>query len=204
MSVVTSNAINATLLREPQLQLHSRYRPGREHRRRLLCHGGQSVDRGQDPSRVHRLCQGQSGQDQHGFDRQRDPDPCLRRAVQDDGRRRLASRPLSRRVSLPDLLGGQVQVVFGPICPSRSSCIQAGKLRALAVTTSGSVRRRCRTSRPWLHFVPGYEASVRYGIGAPRNTPAEIVDRLNKEINAGLADPKMKARLPTWRHSRCR
>ena len=49
--------------------------------------------------------------------------------------------------------------------------------------------------RPWANFVPGYEASAWYGIGAPKNTPAEIVDKLNKEINAGLADPKMKARL---------
>ena len=94
---------------------------------------------------------------------------------------------------LPDLLGGQVQVVFGPIA-QLVELIQAGKLRAIAVTSAAG-----QATLPDLptvaEFVPGYEASVRYGIGAPRNTPAEIVDRLNKEINESLADPKMKARL---------
>jgi tripartite-type tricarboxylate transporter receptor subunit TctC len=94
---------------------------------------------------------------------------------------------------LPDLLGGQVQVVFGPI-PQFVELVQAGKLRALAVTAAAG--RATLPDMPIMaEFVPGYEASVRYGIVAPRNTPTEIVDRLNKEINAALADPKMKARL---------
>ena len=72
--------------------------------------------------------------------------------------------------------------------------IRAGKLRALAVTTA--TRSEALPDIPTVgEFVPGYEASAWFGIGAPKNTPAEIIDKLNKEINAGLADPKMKARL---------
>ena len=94
---------------------------------------------------------------------------------------------------LPDLLGGQVQVVFGPIA-QLVELIQAGKLRAIAVTSAAG--QATLPNIPTVaEFVPGYEASVRYGIVAPRNTPAEIIDKLNKEINAALADPKMKARL---------
>jgi tripartite-type tricarboxylate transporter receptor subunit TctC len=94
---------------------------------------------------------------------------------------------------LPDLLGGQVQVVFGPIAQF-VELIQAGKLRALAVTAA--IGQATLPDVPTIaEFVPGYEASVRYGIVAPGNTPAAIVERLNKEINASLADEKMKARL---------
>jgi tripartite-type tricarboxylate transporter receptor subunit TctC len=94
---------------------------------------------------------------------------------------------------LPDLLGGQVQVVFGPIA-QLVELIQAGKLRAIAVTAAAG--QATLPNIPTVaEFVPGYDASVRYGIGAPRNTAAEIIDKLNKEINESLADPKMKARL---------
>jgi tripartite-type tricarboxylate transporter receptor subunit TctC len=94
---------------------------------------------------------------------------------------------------LTDLLGGQVQVAFDNM-PSSIEHIRAGKLRALAVTTS--TRSDALPDIPTVNsFVPGYEASAYFGIGAPRNTPPEIIDKLNKEINAGLADPKMKARL---------
>ena len=83
--------------------------------------------------------------------------------------------------------------MFGPM-PSSIEYIKTGKLRALAVTTA--TRSEVLPDLPTVgDFVPGYEASTWFGIGAPKNTPAEIVDRLNKEINAGLADPKMKARL---------
>jgi tripartite-type tricarboxylate transporter receptor subunit TctC len=70
--------------------------------------------------------------------------------------------------------------------------IRAGSIRALGVTTSTTALPDIPTLS---EFVPGYEASVWYGLGAPKNTPAEIVDKLNKEINAALADPKLKARL---------
>ena len=87
-------------------------------------------------------------------------------------------------------------------CLSRSSYIRAGKLRALAVTTA--TRSEALPDVPTVgEFVPGYEASGWYGIGAPRNTPAEIIDKLNKEINAALADPKMKARLADLALTRC-
>jgi tripartite-type tricarboxylate transporter receptor subunit TctC len=93
----------------------------------------------------------------------------------------------------PDLLGGQVQVLFGPV-PSSIGYIQAGKLRALAATTA--TRLEVLPDVPTVgEFVPGYEASGWQGIGAPKNTPAEIIGRLNEEINAALADPKMKGRL---------
>jgi tripartite-type tricarboxylate transporter receptor subunit TctC len=95
--------------------------------------------------------------------------------------------------ALTDLLGGQVQVMFASVLAS-TEYIRAGKLRALAVTST--TRSEALPDTPTVgEFVPGYEASGWFGIGAPRNTPAEIVDRLNKEINAGLADPKLRARL---------
>ncbi len=95
--------------------------------------------------------------------------------------------------ALNDLLGGQVQVAFASM-PSSIEFIRAGKLRALAVTTA--TRSEVLPDVPTVgEFVPGYEASAWYGLGAPKATPAEIVDKLNKEINAALADPKMKARL---------
>jgi tripartite-type tricarboxylate transporter receptor subunit TctC len=95
--------------------------------------------------------------------------------------------------AMTDLLGGQVQVMFDPVVSSLPH-IRAGKLRPLAVTTS--TRSEMLPDIPTVgDFLPGYEASIWFGVGAPRNTPSEIVDRLNREINAGLADPKMRARL---------
>jgi tripartite-type tricarboxylate transporter receptor subunit TctC len=94
--------------------------------------------------------------------------------------------------ALTDLIGGQVQVMFD-VMTSSIEHIRAGKLRALAVTSS--TRSEALPDVPTMgEFVPGYEASNIRGVGVPRNTPAEIIDWLNKEINAGLADPKMKAR----------
>jgi tripartite-type tricarboxylate transporter receptor subunit TctC len=95
--------------------------------------------------------------------------------------------------ALVDLLGGQVQMFFG-VLTSSIEYIRAGKLRPLAVTTA--VRVEILPEVPTLgEFLPGYEASDWYGICAPRGTPGEIIDKLNAEINAGLADPKLKARL---------
>ena len=94
---------------------------------------------------------------------------------------------------LIDLLGGQVQVTFDPM-PSSIEYVRAGRLRALAVTTA--IRSEALPDVPPVgDFVSGYESSTWYGVGAPKNTPTEIIDKLNKEINAGLADPKIKARL---------
>jgi tripartite-type tricarboxylate transporter receptor subunit TctC len=95
--------------------------------------------------------------------------------------------------ALTDLIAGQVQVMF-PATVSSIEYIRDGRLRALAVTTA--TRSELLPDIPTMgEFVPGYEASGWFGVGAPKATPAEIVEKLNKEINAGLADPKIKARL---------
>jgi tripartite-type tricarboxylate transporter receptor subunit TctC len=95
--------------------------------------------------------------------------------------------------ALVDLLAGQVQVGFITTAAS-IEYIKTGRLRALALTTA--TRSETLPNIPTVgEFVPGYETSNWFGVGIPKNTPADIVDKLNKEINAGLADPKMKARL---------
>jgi tripartite-type tricarboxylate transporter receptor subunit TctC len=94
--------------------------------------------------------------------------------------------------ALGDLLGGQVQVLFGGL-PGSLEHFRAGKLRALAVTTA--TRSQVMPDLPSVgEFLPGYDTSVWYGFGVPRGTPAEIVNTLNREVNAGLADARMKAR----------
>jgi len=95
--------------------------------------------------------------------------------------------------AMVDLVGGQVQIGFATMTAS-IGFIRAGKLRPLAVTTVQ--RSEALPGVPSVsEFVPGYEASSWFGVAAPAGTPAEIVDRLNAEINAGLADPTIKARL---------
>jgi tripartite-type tricarboxylate transporter receptor subunit TctC len=95
--------------------------------------------------------------------------------------------------AMTDLLSGQVQVMFATM-PSAIEAIRSGKLRALAVTSA--TRSPALPDVPSVgDYVPGYEASALYGVGVPRNTPGEIIDMLNREINAGLADPRLKARL---------
>ena len=98
--------------------------------------------------------------------------------------------------ALTDLLGGQVQVVFASI-PSSIGYIAGGQLRPLAVTTT----TRWATLPdipPLVDFVPGYEMSTWYGLGTPKNTPAAIIDRLNVETNAVLADPTFRTKLAIW------
>jgi len=95
--------------------------------------------------------------------------------------------------ALTDLIAGQLQVYFGALTSS-IEYIKAGRLRALAVTTAK--RSAALPDLPTVgEFLPGYEASQWYGVGVPKNTPVEIVDKLNNEIDAGLADSKIKARL---------
>jgi tripartite-type tricarboxylate transporter receptor subunit TctC len=95
--------------------------------------------------------------------------------------------------AMTDLLAGQVQVMFDPVVTSLGH-IRDGRVRPLAVTTPG--RSEVLPDVPPVgDFVPGYEASIWFGVGAPSGTPADIVAKLNTEINAGLADPKIKARL---------
>ena len=98
-----------------------------------------------------------------------------------------------RGAYMPDLLAGQMQVVFAPVAQS-VGLVRTGKLRALAVTAAK--RLEVLPDVPSMgEFVPGYEATGWYGIGAPKNTPAEIVDKLNEATNGALADPKLKTRL---------
>ncbi|HZP74826.1 MAG TPA: tripartite tricarboxylate transporter substrate binding protein [Pseudolabrys sp.] len=93
----------------------------------------------------------------------------------------------------PDLLSGQVQVTFNPL-PSSLNYIKTGQLRALAVTSA--TRQAVLPDVPTVgEFVPGYEGNAWFGVGAPKNTPKDIVDKLNRTINAGLADAKLKAKL---------
>jgi tripartite-type tricarboxylate transporter receptor subunit TctC len=95
--------------------------------------------------------------------------------------------------ALTALLGGQVQVMFASM-PGSVEYVKAGKLRALAITTA--TRSDKLPDIPTVgEFMPGYEVNQWYGVGAPKGTPSDIIDKLNKEINVGLADPKMKARL---------
>jgi tripartite-type tricarboxylate transporter receptor subunit TctC len=95
-------------------------------------------------------------------------------------------------LAMTDMLGGQVQVMFDNV-PSSLEQIRSGKLRPLAVTTS--VRSEALPDVPTVaDFVPGYESSAWYGVAVPKGTPPEIIDVLNREINAGLADPKLRAR----------
>jgi len=95
--------------------------------------------------------------------------------------------------ALTDLIAGQVQLMFADT-PSSIGHIRAGKLRALAVTTA--VRSEILPDAPTVsEYLPGFEASNWFGIAAPKSTPPEIIDKLNKEMNVALADPKIKARL---------
>jgi len=95
-------------------------------------------------------------------------------------------------LALTDMIGGQVQVMFDNI-PTAAEFVRSGKLRGLAVT--GAARSEVLPELPTVaEFVPGYEATSWYGLGAPKGTPADIVEKLNREVNTILADPKLKAR----------
>jgi len=99
----------------------------------------------------------------------------------------------SSAAATTDLLSGVVQVYFGTTADLIEH-IKAGRVRALAVATT--TRSEVLPDVPAIaESVPGYAASAWYGVGAPRNTPAAVIEKLNKEINAGLADPKLKAKL---------
>src|SRR5262249_54792708 len=152
------------------------------------------ISSGQDGSRVHCLCQGQSRQAQHGIGWRRKLGPCNRRVVQDDDRRRHDSRSVSWRGTRNDR----------PAWRTGSSLLYPHDIinRVHQSWQAAGARRDHRDAlgRAAGHpdvgdFVPGYEASAWFGVGAPRNTPAEIIDKLNKEINAGLSDPALRRRL---------
>ena len=193
LMVVATNAINATLYDEPQFQFDPRHRAGRVHCGHVLrscwsIHHSRPKSVPEfiayakaNPGKINMASAG-TGSGPH---------------VAGELFKMMAGVDL---VHVPyrgsywaDLLGGQVQVAFAPI-PSSTGYIQAGTLRALAVTSAK--RLDALPDLPTVReFVPGYEAIGWYGVGAPKNTPAEVVDKLNNEINAVLADPTNKARL---------
>ena len=156
-------------------------------------YGRQSVSAGQDRCRVRCLRKSQSRQDQHGDGGQRHRAACRRRAVQVHDRRQSRDGGRPRwRPALVDLLAGHVQVMFEPTL-STLPHIKAGKLRALAVTSEK--RAETLPDVPALNeSVPGYEATAWFGIGAPKKVPGEIIDKLNNEINACLADATLKGK----------
>ena len=139
---------------------------------------------------VHRSEDGQDGRVHIEFYGKPEANPLVRMSWTDA--KGIAHKQERNVPALTDLVSGQVHVYFNS--PLSIAYIRAGKLRALAVTTS--TRWEGLPDLPTVsEFLPGYEASAWFGIGAPRNTPTEIIGKLNKEINAGLADPKIKARI---------
>ncbi len=145
--------------------------------------------------RVHRLCEGQSGQGEHGLVRQRHLGASVRRNVHGDDRRQDAARALSRRgardhrsARRPGAGDLRQHAVDHPAHPLRRAARAGGD-------DGGARRRNCPDVPTVAETVPGYEASALFGMGAPKNTPKEIIDKLNSEINAILAEPDMKKRL---------
>src|SRR5262245_55986317 len=180
-------------LREALLQLHSRHRADRGSHPFAKCHGGQSVRSSHDRSRVYRLCESQSWQDKHGICWHRNRAACRWRVVQYHGRRQLGSCAISRRTG--SIHRSYRRTGAGKLPPIDGSIehIRTGKLRALAV--AAVKRSEVLPDVPTLgEFLPGFEASVFLGIGAPKGTPAAIVGRLNKEISAALTDSNIRAR----------
>ena len=195
-------------LRQPQFQFHPRHRTSRGLSSRAACHGRASHrfrprrSRSSSPtprpirarSTWHRPASG------HGSH------VCGELFKMMTGVKMVHVPYRGGAPALTDLLGGQVQVHVRRPWPSSLEYVKAGKLRALAVTTA--TRSEALPDVPTVsEFVPGFEASDWYGIGAPKNTPAEIVDKLNKEINAGSRRSQDQgAALPTWapRHFRGR
>src|SRR5262249_45875308 len=146
----------------------------------------------QDGPRVRRLRQGQSGQDQHGIVRQRVRVPCLRRTVQDHDRHQPSPRSVSRRLRFPSAQRTGAGRFWHHIF---ENSFNQGRPAARAGGDNCD-RSDVLPDIPTLaEFVPGYEASQWYGVGAPKDTPAEVIDKLNMEINAVVADPLIKARL---------
>ncbi len=143
---------------------------------------------------VHRTCESQPGEIQYGFRRQRYAASRGGRTVQDDDRHRDAARPISRRRTCGHRLARRPSACLVRPVPSSIGYVRTGKLRALAVTTIK--RSEILPDTPALaEFVPGYEGSTWFGIGAPRATPADIVAKLNAATDAVIAVPAMKARL---------
>src|SRR5262249_38570072 len=168
-------------LRQTQLQFQARYRADRQHHAFSFRHGSASLAAGQNGSRVYGLYQGQPRQGEHGIGRDGKRNPFDWRNLQDMTGLHILHVPYrGSGPAIIDLIGGQVQVMFDAV-PASIDHIRGGRLRALAVT--GAARSDVLPDVPTVgEFVPGYEASAWFGVGAPKNTPTEIIDKLNKEI----------------------
>src|SRR5262249_43743605 len=181
-------------LREASVQFHSRQRSGRRIDSVGQRNGGASGGAGQQRCRVYRLCKSQSGQDQLCFGWRRHVAASVRRVAQNNDRHQSCSCAVPGRgvrVSRPDGRPGADAVRQH----SQSiGHIRTGKVRKVGVT--GAKRVAAIPDVPTIgETVPGYEVSIWYGMAAPRGTPPEIVEKLNQAVNAGLADPKLQARL---------
>ena len=176
------------VLPKAQFQFHPRYRAGFEHHAAAPGHAGESIVSSQDDSRAHRLCEGQSRQGQHVLAGIGTISHLAGELFKMMAGVNLVHVPFGGNgPALTALLGGQVEVSFASL-PSSIEYIRTGKLRGLAVTSA--MRSEALPDVPAVgEFVPGYEVSAWYGVGAPKGTPVEVIDKLNKEINAGLADP---------------
>ena len=192
--VAPANAINATLYDKLNFNFIRDIAPVAGIIARSQRHGGQSVGSGQDGSRVHRLCQGQSGQDQHGVGRQRiAPHVAGELFKMMTGVDMVHVPYRGGAPALTDLLGGQVQVMFDNM-PTSIEYIRAGKLRALAVTTA--TRSEALPDVPTVgDFVPGYEASAWYGVGAPKEHAGRDHRQAQQGDQCGPRRSQDKARL---------
>ena len=192
--VAAPNAINTALYEHSGFQFRSRYCAGRQHRPRSADHAGGAIVSCRHGRAIHRSCEGQPRKVQYGIRRQRYAASRGGRTLQNHDRHRDAARPVSRRrarghgfARRPGACVVRPHAVIHWICSSRQTW-------ALAVTTAQ--RSELLPDTPSLaEFVPGYEASTWFGIGAPSATPADIVAKLNAATNAAIAEPAMKARL---------
>ena len=191
---VSTHTINPSLYKSLPFDFQRDIVAGCGPRRTAAGAGDEPAGAGQDRRRVHRLCQGQSGQGQHGLVRRAHHQPSDHRAHQDLDRHRIRSRALHRRLGdadRPDLRPD----------PGRRRC--AAELAAAHQErrgararrpVAGDGLRRCRTCRPWASSSRDSKSPHGTGVGAPKGTPPEIVERLNREINAGLQDAALLKR----------
>ena len=192
--ISAANTINATLYERLNFNFIRDIAPVAGLISRSPGDGGASIGSGQNGAGVHRLCQSSPGNDQYGVGGQWHARPHVGRAVPDDDGIGPGARTLPRRCAgAHRSLAGQVQVMFDNL-PTSIEYIRAGKLQALAVTTAA--RSDMLPDLPTVsEFVPGYEVSSWFGIGAPASTPADIVEKLSADISTALADPRLRTRI---------
>ena len=196
LSVGTPDVINATFYQKLSFNFVARHRAGREYRPRAQCHG-RAIHRFRPTTIPEFIAYAKANPGK------------LSLGVGGIGTTGHVAGELFKMMTgvnlvvvpyrgggpaLTDLIAGQVQVYIGPLSASIDH-VRGGKLRALAVTTTTRSEVATGHSRD-CRFLPGYEASTFFGIGAPKSTPVEIVDKLNHEINAALADPKSRRAFP--------